>query len=162
MWDPSLVCDLHHSSQQCQIPKPLGKARDRTCILMDPSRIRFYGAKTGTPPPGLLIRVLSLPTKTSLRSCSRVGFNLHFVLEETDSGKNQVLLKVTQLLNGTAGDSDPKAQRSGSPGPLINAARLTTAPKAVIARARGARAHTHIPHPPPPCVPGMLPSVLHT
>ena len=35
--DPSRVCDLHHSSQQCWILNPLGKARDQTHILMDPS-----------------------------------------------------------------------------------------------------------------------------
>ena len=28
--DPSYICDLYHSSQQCQIPNPLSKARDRT------------------------------------------------------------------------------------------------------------------------------------
>ena len=27
--DPSHVCDLHHSSQQCQILKPLSKAKDQ-------------------------------------------------------------------------------------------------------------------------------------
>ena len=27
-WDLSQVCDLHHSSQQCQILNPLSKARD--------------------------------------------------------------------------------------------------------------------------------------
>ena len=37
MWDPSHVCDLHHSSQQRQIPNPLSEARDQTHILMDPS-----------------------------------------------------------------------------------------------------------------------------
>ena len=26
--DPSHICELHHSSRQCQIPDPLGKARD--------------------------------------------------------------------------------------------------------------------------------------
>ena len=38
--DPSLVCDLHHSSLQCQILKPLREARDRTSILMDASQVR--------------------------------------------------------------------------------------------------------------------------
>ena len=33
-WDPSRVCDLHHSSQQCRILKPLSKGRDRTRSLM--------------------------------------------------------------------------------------------------------------------------------
>ena len=39
--DPSCICDLYHSSQQCQIPDPLSKARDQTQILMDPSQIHF-------------------------------------------------------------------------------------------------------------------------
>ena len=39
------ICDLYHSSQQHQIfsgsnAGPLGEARDRTRILMDPSRVR--------------------------------------------------------------------------------------------------------------------------
>ena len=33
--DPSHVCDLHHSSRQHQIPKPLVEARDQTHILLD-------------------------------------------------------------------------------------------------------------------------------
>ena len=32
MQDLSRICDLHHSSQQRQIPNPLSEARDRTCI----------------------------------------------------------------------------------------------------------------------------------
>ena len=39
--DLSHVCDLHHSSQQCQVCNPLSKARDWTHNLMVPSRIRF-------------------------------------------------------------------------------------------------------------------------
>ena len=36
-WDPSRVCNLHHSSwQECQILNPLSKARDQTCNLMVP------------------------------------------------------------------------------------------------------------------------------
>ena len=42
MQDPSLVCDLHHSSRQRQILNPLSKARDQTCVLMDASRIHFH------------------------------------------------------------------------------------------------------------------------
>ena len=38
MWDPSLVCDLHHSSRQCWILNPLSEARDWTCIFTDSSR----------------------------------------------------------------------------------------------------------------------------
>ena len=36
-WGSELCCDLHHSSQQCQIPDPLNKAMDWTHILMDTS-----------------------------------------------------------------------------------------------------------------------------
>ena len=35
MLDLSCVRNLHHSSPQCQILKPLSKARDGTRILMD-------------------------------------------------------------------------------------------------------------------------------
>ena len=38
-WDPSRVCDLHHSLRQCRILNPLSEARDRTCNLMVPSRV---------------------------------------------------------------------------------------------------------------------------
>ena len=38
--DPSHVCDLHHSSQQCRMPNPLSEARDRTHILMGNSWVR--------------------------------------------------------------------------------------------------------------------------
>ena len=37
--DLSLVCDLYHSSWQCQILNPLSEARGRTCILMDTSQV---------------------------------------------------------------------------------------------------------------------------
>ena len=33
----SRICDLHHSSQQCQILNPLSQARDQTCVLVDSS-----------------------------------------------------------------------------------------------------------------------------
>ena len=47
MRDPSHVCDLHHSSQQCQILDLLSKPRDQTHNLMVSSR--FHCATTGTP-----------------------------------------------------------------------------------------------------------------
>ena len=40
--DPSHICDLHHSSQQCQILSPQSEARDWTCILMDTSRVHYW------------------------------------------------------------------------------------------------------------------------
>ena len=46
--DPSCICDLHHSSWQCQLPDPLSKARDGTRILMHTCRIRFRRATMGT------------------------------------------------------------------------------------------------------------------
>ena len=49
MWDPSSICDLHHSSRQCWILNPLRKARDWTCILMDTSWVGYRGATMGTP-----------------------------------------------------------------------------------------------------------------
>ena len=39
--DPSHIRDLHPSSLQHWIFKPLSKARDRTCILIDTSGIRY-------------------------------------------------------------------------------------------------------------------------
>ena len=42
MPDLSHVCDLHHSSQQCQILNPLSEARGGTRILMDPSQVCYH------------------------------------------------------------------------------------------------------------------------
>ena len=39
MWDPSHVCNLHHSPQQCWILNPLNEAMDRTHVPMGPSRV---------------------------------------------------------------------------------------------------------------------------
>ena len=39
MPDPSLMCNLHHSSQQCRILPPLSKARDQTHVLMDTRQV---------------------------------------------------------------------------------------------------------------------------
>ena len=46
--DPNRVFKLHHSSRQHQILNPLSKARDRTRIFMDPSRV-CCGATMGVP-----------------------------------------------------------------------------------------------------------------
>ena len=41
MPDPSHLYDLHHSSWQCQVLKPLSEARGQTCILIDTSRVCY-------------------------------------------------------------------------------------------------------------------------
>ena len=45
--DLSHICDLHHSSWQCQILNPLSQARDRTRILMDPSQVHNLLSHSG-------------------------------------------------------------------------------------------------------------------
>ena len=40
--DPSTVCDLHHSSRQQRILNPPNKARDQTCVLMDPNWVHYH------------------------------------------------------------------------------------------------------------------------
>ena len=47
--NPSHNCGLHHSPRQHRILNPLSEARDRTFILMVPSRVRYHCATTGTP-----------------------------------------------------------------------------------------------------------------
>ena len=49
MQDPSHICHLHHSSQQCLILNPLSESKDWTCVLMDMSQIHFCWVMTGTP-----------------------------------------------------------------------------------------------------------------
>ena len=46
--DLSHICDLYHSSWQCQIVNPPIEARNRTCILMPTSRIHYRWAIKGT------------------------------------------------------------------------------------------------------------------
>ena len=48
-WDPSSICDLHHSSQQRWVLNPLSETRNRTYVLMDASQIRFRRATMRTP-----------------------------------------------------------------------------------------------------------------
>ena len=49
LWDPSLICDLHHSLWQCQNPEPLNEARDLTHTLMDSSWIHYGCTMKGAP-----------------------------------------------------------------------------------------------------------------
>ena len=53
-WDPSCVYDLHHSSWQRWILKPLNETRNRTHNLMIPSWIHFCYATTGPLGPHFL------------------------------------------------------------------------------------------------------------
>ena len=39
--DLSLICDLYHSSRQCQILNPLSEARGRTHVLTDTSQVCY-------------------------------------------------------------------------------------------------------------------------
>ena len=57
--DPSHICDLHHSSRQCQMFNPLSEVRDRTHNLMVPGRICFCCATT-TGTPGVFISEMGL------------------------------------------------------------------------------------------------------
>ena len=57
-WDPSRVCDLHHSSRQRQILNPLSEARDWTRVLIDTSWIHYSWATAGTPCPPYLDALL--------------------------------------------------------------------------------------------------------
>ena len=47
--DLSCVCDLHHNSQQSQIPYPLREVRYRTHILLGTSQICIRCTAKGTP-----------------------------------------------------------------------------------------------------------------
>ena len=53
-WDLRRICDLHHSSRQCQILNPLSKAWDRTHNLMDISWVLSAEPLLGTPQTGNL------------------------------------------------------------------------------------------------------------
>ena len=46
--DPSCVCDLYHSSWQCQILNPPNESRDQTHNLMFPTWICFHCTMMGT------------------------------------------------------------------------------------------------------------------
>ena len=68
-WDPSCICNLYHSSEQCQILNPLSEARDQTCILMDASQIRFSCAKMGTRIQCFLIDYFKVLSIISVYQC---------------------------------------------------------------------------------------------
>ena len=58
--DPSRSCDPYHSSRQCRILNPQSETRDRTCVFMDTSQIRFHCATVGTPNTDLFMRLVCI------------------------------------------------------------------------------------------------------
>ena len=67
MWGPTRICNLYHSSWQCWILNPLSRARDRTQVLMDTSRVHFRSTTIGNPKDFFL-----KPTKTlRARNCHK-------------------------------------------------------------------------------------------
>ena len=70
--DQSRICDLHHSSAQCQIPNPLSGPRDQTHIVMD--TVEFVSAvpQQGTP------SVLSFKLETKPSSLTSL-FSAHSI-----------------------------------------------------------------------------------
>ena len=126
--DLSCICDLHHTSWQCQIPKPLTKARDRTRICMDTSWICFHFTTTGTP------RVIFLKSKVytqqlwflkiyalALDTLSVKGFKLHFNciillirLGETSPGSPKLRSCSTCLWESTKLYSEKRCQHANT------------------------------------------------
>ena len=68
MPDPSLIFDLHHSSEQRWILNPLIEARDRIHILKDTSWIRFHCTTMGTPIWEFCLIVLGIFTFSTVAS----------------------------------------------------------------------------------------------
>ena len=55
MWDPRHICDLHHSSQQCQIFNLPSEARDQTHIPVDTSHFHYHWVTIGIPFFGVIL-----------------------------------------------------------------------------------------------------------
>ena len=72
--DPSSVCDLHHSSRQCQIPDPLSEASHRTHGLMDTIRIHFHCATRGTPKIGKNLKAVKTSTVRHQFPCQTMKY----------------------------------------------------------------------------------------
>ena len=104
--DRNCVCDIYHSSHQCQIINPLSEARDRACILMDASQIRFPWAPTRTPP----VHLFFIKTQWAVSS----SFCRH---RNGDPEKSRDSPKVTQVGGGREPSSEPWSVWLVSPGP---------------------------------------------
>ena len=57
-WDPSCICDLHHSSLQHWSLSSLNEDRDQTHVFMDTSQVHYCWAMMGTPKLTLLCELL--------------------------------------------------------------------------------------------------------
>ena len=97
-WDPSCVCDLHHSSQQRQIPDPLSRARDQTHILMDTSQIHFRCTARGTLETAFFssIQITPAPLKYNQYKCTNLRTDLFSSLKESTA--SQIWRKVIRTL----------------------------------------------------------------
>ena len=76
--DPSCICHLHHSSQQCQILNPLDGVRDRTHILMGPSWVRYHWATMGT------LSIFLISFKFSVFWCNFIYLFIYFAAPATN------------------------------------------------------------------------------
>ena len=83
--DPSHVCDLHNSSWQRRILKPLSKARDQTCNLTVPRRICFLCATTGTPTKFFKLNFSTRKHKVMIQSEKCIATFLWYFTNDSDS-----------------------------------------------------------------------------
>ena len=89
MPDPSCIRDLRHSSWQCLILNPPGRARDRTCFLMDTSRICFCFAAKGTPCHSWS----NGPSLQSVTAAQRLQYGWMFCTKDLEFPLKQMSLK---------------------------------------------------------------------
>ena len=80
----------HRQLQPRRILNPVSKARDQTCNLMVPSRIRFHCATTGTPKTYLRPQILKyLPRELGFLSFSNFVVLVLYVTKEQGSPDKQ-------------------------------------------------------------------------
>ena len=77
--DPSHLCDLHDSSQQCRILNPLNEATDGTWNLMVPSQICFLCATIGSPIYLFFIQGYNQPHLSYIWILKYIQSHLHWV-----------------------------------------------------------------------------------
>ena len=99
--DLSLVCNLHHSSQQGQILNPLSEARDLTRNIMVPHEISFHFATMGTPAIGFLSQWVTVETSCNILYTGNNAFQLHICYTKSFCNINKLdgfSLAITLLL----------------------------------------------------------------